>query len=203
MSTVSSSASQLAPGRGVDRLAPAVLDPGPGERRVDLVRRRRSRSSPGPAPRRTATRCAPARCRRRRAPARRRGRAGGRRGRSRRRRAPGSAPTSCAAEHDLAHRVAADHARARPLPLPQRGVEGAQRRGEVRTGGTRRPAPTAPGRARTAAAPPSLVAGVEQGGVVGEAEVAAEPHHGCRRARRPLCQAARTRARRRWDRMAG
>ena len=43
--------------RGATGAAPAVLGPGAGERRVDLVGRRRCRWSPGPGRRRTASRC--------------------------------------------------------------------------------------------------------------------------------------------------
>ena len=151
----SSSDSQLAPGRGVDRVAPAVLEPGPGERREDLVGLAGAVPHPVRARRRTATRCAPARCRRRPAPARRRGRAGGRRGRSRRRRAPGSRRPACAAS--TTWRTGSPRTTESPAPaLPERGVEGAQRRARYAPRARRRPAPTARGRARTAAARRSL-----------------------------------------------
>ena len=162
-------------GGGVDRATPAVLGPGLGERRVDLVGRARAVGDPAR-------------------------RDGVRRARAHQRDAvlaqrlldlevalvavgavvggdvhPGGAdlPRS---EHDLAHRVAAHHGEACP-PLPQGRVQRAQGGGEVGPAGR-------PGRA-----PQRRVqheqrqhtgrgAGVEQGGVVAEAQVAPEPHHG-------------------------
>ena len=81
-------------------------------------------------------------------------------------------------EHDLAHRIAAYDGQAR-VPLPERGVEGAQGLPEVppaRDAG-RSPQRRVEHEQRQHAV---TVAGIQEGRVVAEAEVPAEPHHGCR-----------------------
>ena len=95
----------------------------------------------------------------------------------------------------LAHRVAA-HDGQPAVPLPEGGVERAQRPAEVppaRDAG-RSPQRRVEHEQRQHAVG---VAGVEQGRVVGEAQVAAEPHHGCRVGTSPTLPAPRTRHSRR------
>ena len=133
-----SSTSQPAtpPVGGVDRAAPAVLGPGPRERREDLVRRRRRPWSPGPARRRTASRCAPARCRARPAPARPRS---SRRAAVRPEVGGDVHPVGAdlpRGQHDPAHRVAAHHAEPGP-PLPRAASRARSDAAEV--GAARRP----------------------------------------------------------------
>ena len=176
------------PGRGVDRAAPAVVGPGPRERREDAVGLTRAAGHPARARRRTASRCGPGRspCSARACStaASRRLAVGPEVGRD----VDPLGADRPRGQHHPAYGVAADH-RQPGLPLPERGVEGAQRGARGRRDGPGRPGPTAPGRARTGAAPSPSAHGLDQGRVVREAEVAAEPHDGRHRA--PPCQPLR------------
>ncbi len=93
-------------------------------------------------------------------------------------------PDLARGQRDLTDRVAADH-REPAVPLSQRGVEGPQRGGEVGAAdGSRRP----PERRieHEERQHVTVGTGLDEGRVVPQAEVAAEPHHGGHR--RPPCQ---------------
>ena len=185
ISVVSSSSSQRGPGRGVDRAAPAVVGPGPRERREDAgtgspepLVTRPGATAYGEPVRTSSMPCSASASLDRCVAAAAVGAVVGRDVDPRRRRPPRAASTTRRTG------IAADD-RQPGLPLPERGVEGAQRVGEVGAADLARPGPTAQGRARTAAARrrrrrPRPGPGCRRGGGRGgTTSRQASPHHHC------------------------